>query len=127
MKWNNVPKDIDQYHGFVYRITNNQNGKMYIGKKGFWKKITRKPLKGNKNKRHDMIESDWKMYWGSSPNLIKDVEKYGEDKFTREMIHHCTSKFEMSYMELFEQIKDGVLFDDRYYNEMVNVRLRYRK
>ena len=127
MRWNNTPKDITQHHGFVYKITNLLTGQMYIGKKSFWSKKTHKPLKGRVNKRHSLVESDWKDYWGSSNKLLVDVEKLGKEKFKREMLHHCSSKFELSYMELFEQIKDGVLFDDRYYNEIINIRLRYQK
>ena len=31
-----LSKDIDDYFGFVYRITNLQSGKQYIGRKYFW-------------------------------------------------------------------------------------------
>ena len=56
--------DIDGQFGFVYRITNIQTGKQYIGRKYFVQK--RKPKGG---KRRVTSESDWKKYYGSSPEL----------------------------------------------------------
>lgn len=47
--WNNIPKDISKYKGFVYLIECKVNGRKYVGKKFFWsqktKKYTRKPTK----------------------------------------------------------------------------------
>ena len=40
---------IEDHIGFVYEITDTENGMMYIGKKKFWSKVTRPPLKGKKN------------------------------------------------------------------------------
>ena len=70
--------------GFVYLITNLTNDRKYIGKKLAKFKTTKPPLKGRKNKRRGYKESDWKTYWGSSDNLLADVEKLGKDKFTRD-------------------------------------------
>ena len=47
--------DIDGFFGYVYRITNLQSGRQYIGRKYFWSK--RKPRGG---KRRVTSESDWK-------------------------------------------------------------------
>ena len=52
--------------GFVYQITNLQNGKKYIGKKWFWSTKKLPPLKGKKRKRTVKKESDWMKYFGSS-------------------------------------------------------------
>lgn len=125
--WTGVPKSIDDYQGFVYVITHKKTGKYYVGKKFFWSKRTRPPLKGRKNRRHYVVESDWKDYWGSSPNLKSDVNKYGEKEFTRTILHCCKTKFDCAYKELEEQMKRNVLFDKDSYNEIINVRLRKRK
>lgn len=115
-----LPKSCE---AFVYLITNNINGMKYVGKKLTKFKITKKPLKGKTNKRHSTKESDWKDYWGSSDRLKEDVVKYGEDNFTREMIHLCPSRGIASYMEAREQFERRVLETDDYYNGIINVRI----
>ena len=84
-----LPKDCE---AFVYLITNTMNGMMYVGKKLSKFKTTKKPLKGRKNKRRGTKESDWKTYWGSSERLSADIEKIGEDKFTRQILYYCPSR-----------------------------------
>ena len=115
-----IPEGIE---GFVYLITNLTNNKKYIGKKLAKFKKTRPPLKGRKNKRRSKVESDWRDYWGSSDKLIADVEKLGEDKFTREILYFCKSRGEMSYLEAREQFERRVLETDEYYNGIINVRV----
>ena len=66
---------VGDYYGFVYRITNLVNGFDYIGRKYFKSKRKLKPLKGRILKRHRIVETDWKTYWGSSKRLLEDVEK----------------------------------------------------
>ena len=125
--WLNQPKDIKKHFGFVYCITNIITRQYYIGKKQFWSKRTRPPLKGRKNKRHYTVESDWMNYWGSSNNLLADVEKYGEESFEREILECHDSKFDLSYNELWYQMIREVLDDHMSYNQIINVRLRKRK
>ena len=109
--------------GFVYLITNTTNNKKYIGKKLAQFKVTKKPLKGKKNKRRSTKESDWRTYWGSSDKLNEDVATLGEDKFTREILYYCESKGELSYLEAKEQFDRSVLETDEYYNGIINVRV----
>ena len=79
MDWTYKGKAVDilptDCVGFVYLITNTTNNKKYIGKKLAQFKKTRPPLKGKKNKRRSLVESDWKEYWGSSEHLQADVEQ----------------------------------------------------
>mgnify|MGYP000061581184 FL=1 len=117
----------DNIEGFVYLITNTTNNRKYIGKKLAKFKKTRPPLKGKKNKRRSKIESDWRDYWGSSDHLIADVEKLGEDKFTREILYMCESRGLMSYLEAKEQFDRRVLETDDYYNGIINVRVSSSK
>ena len=126
-EWLNQPEDINKHFGFVYEIKCLINSKTYIGKKQFWSKRTRPPLKGRKNKRHYVVESDWKTYFGSSNKLLADIEKYGEESFQRTMLIYCDSKFDLSYDELWVQIVNEVLDDPLSYNEILSVRLRKRK
>ena len=115
-----LPKDTV---GFVYLITNLQSNKKYIGKKLAQFKKTRPPLKGKKNKRRTKVESDWQTYWGSSDHLQSVVEKLGEEKFTREILHYCPSRGVASYLEAREQFERRVLETDEYYNGIINVRV----
>ena len=115
--------DIGDAIGFVYRITNTQNGMDYIGKKNFWRKVTKPPLKGKKRKRRSIVESDWQGYHGSSNKLLSDIDGYGYDAFNREILCLCTSKSMMSYIELWYQMKEGVLFSDMSYNGIINIRI----
>lgn len=107
--------------GFVYLITCNVNGKRYIGKKLFWS-TKRKQVKG-KSKRIK-VESDWKSYWSSSDELKADVKKLGEENFTKEIIHLCYGKGELSYLEAREQFDRRVLESSTdWYNSWIMVRV----
>jgi hypothetical protein len=127
MNWTYKGKEIteisDEYEGFVYLITNLTDNRKYVGKKLAKFKTTKPPLKGKKNKRRGHKESDWRDYWGSSDKLIADVEKLGENKFTREILYFCKSRGEMSYLEAREQFERRVLETDEYYNGIINVRV----
>ena len=115
-----LPEDCE---AFVYLITNLINHKKYVGKKLAKFKTTKKPLKGKKNKRRGTKESDWKTYWGSSAQLIDDVEKLGEHRFTREILYYCSNRGTASYLEAQEQFERKVLETDEYYNGIINVRI----
>lgn len=123
---NELPDDCV---GFVYIITNITNNKKYIGKKlAKFSKTTYKTvkLKNGKKKRKKIkgkIESDWKEYYGSSPNLQADIDSLGKDKFTREILHYCKSKSTTSYIEAKEQFDRRVLETEDYYNNNIQVRV----
>ena len=119
-KIDDLPEDIE---GFVYLITNKTDNRKYIGKKLAKFKKTKPPLKGKKNKRRSKIESDWRDYWGSSDHLIADVQKLGEENFTREILYMCKTRGLMSYLEAKEQFDRRVLETDDYYNGIINVRV----
>ena len=127
MTWhyNNRPYNTaeEQYHGFVYLIINYSSGKQYIGQKVFWNKIKRAPLKGKKNHRHSKVESDWQTYWGSNADLIKDVATLGPQFFHRKILYLCENKSQMNYFEAKEQFDRSVLFDEGYYNGIINCRI----
>jgi len=127
MSWTYKGKEItsipDEYEGFVYLITNLTDNRKYVGKKLAKFKTTKPPLKGKKNKRRGYKESDWQTYWGSSDKLNEDVEKLGQDNFTREILYFCKSRAEMSYIEAREQFDRRVLETDEYYNGIINVRV----
>jgi hypothetical protein len=115
--------------GFVYLITNKLTGRKYIGKKlSKFSKTTYKvvKLKNGKKKRKKIkskIDSDWQDYYGSSPELSKDIEKLGTENFSREILHYCNSKSECSYIEAREQFERKVLETNDYYNGHIQVRV----
>jgi hypothetical protein len=115
--------------GFVYLITNNLTGRKYVGKKlaKFSKTIYRvvKLKNGNKKRKkiRSKIDSDWQLYYGSSPELTKDIEQLGIQNFTREILYYCKSKSECSYVEAREQFTRKVLESDDYYNGHIQVRV----
>jgi hypothetical protein len=110
-------------YGFLYKITCLPTGKKYIGKKQCKSVLKRRPLKGKKNKRHEIIETDWKTYTSSSRELNEDILKYGKDKFNFEIIELCESKFALAYREAKIQFEEEVLLRDDYYNGIINLRV----
>lgn len=118
--------EIEPYVGFVYCITEIDTGKKYIGKKNFWSTRRLPPLKGKKRKRVVKKESDWQSYYGSNDRLKLLVEERGGDAYRRDILKLCKSKGELSYSELEEQIERRVLFDDKYYNGIIQVRISSR-
>lgn len=106
---------IKSYYGFVYKITNNATGRMYIGRKYFW--TFRKPR--NKNRRVK-AESDWKNYYGSNDALLEDVKAYGKPFFDREVLHLHKMKGGVNYFEVYEQWKREVLLTEDYYNDNIS-------
>jgi hypothetical protein len=115
-----VPEDA---FGFIYEIVNTINGKKYIGKKQMKRKIRRLPLKGKKRKRVDYVDSDWKIYTGSSDTLNIDIAANGKDKFVFKILKFCNSKFELSYFEAKMQFEKDVLLSEDYYNGIINCRI----
>ena len=119
--------DINDQFGFVYRITNIQTGKQYIGRKYFVQK--RKPKGG---KRRVTSESDWKKYYGSSPELKADISTYGKENFSREILSlHSTlgrTNYEETRQLFLHNVLTEKLTDDTpaYYNSNILGRY-YRK
>ena len=93
--------------GFVYLISCNTSGRLYIGKKlAKFSKTTYKTIKlknGTKKKKkiRSKIDSDWQEYYGSNLELNKET----------------------SYIEAREQFDRKVLESDEYYNGQISVRV----
>ena len=118
--------DINNFFGFVYRITNLQDGRKYIGRKYFTQR--RKPRGG---KRRVTSESDWKKYYGSSDELKSDVKRLGKENFKREIISLHKSLGKVNYEETRQLFLNNVLTESladgtpSYYNS--NILGRYMK
>jgi hypothetical protein len=115
--------------GFVYLITNTTNDRKYIGKKlAKFSKTTYKveKLKNGKKRRRKIrskVDSDWRDYYGSSPELSKDIAQLGQENFRREILFYCKSKAECSYVEAKIQFERKVLESDDYYNGQISCRI----
>ena len=96
--------DIGDFFGFVYRITNIQSGKRYIGRKYFQQK--RKPRGG---KRRVTSESDWKKYYGSSDELSADRKLLGNAAFKREILSLHTRLGDVNFEETKQLFLHNVL------------------
>ena len=109
---------------FIYKITNLESNKFYIGKKAFFhnkkKKLTKKEIAeqtgpGRKSTtKVEQVDSGWRNYWGSSKELLADVKSLGEDKFEKEILRFCSTKKQLTYYEIHYQIQYAVLFTDSY-------------
>jgi hypothetical protein len=116
--------DINDCFGFVYKITNTETGKIYIGKKAFFhnkkKKLTKKELAeqtgpGRKSlTKVEQVDSGWMDYYGSSKELVADVKALGKGKFQRTILDFCETKKQLTYSEIYHQMTERVLFIDSY-------------
>ena len=68
-------------YGYIYKITNNVNGKIYIGQK----------------KGRQVVES----YYGSGKLILAAIEKYSINNFSREILEWCYSKEELNEREMY--------------------------
>ena len=118
--YDEAPKE---YMGFVYLITDLTTNRKYIGKKLFWNTRKLKPLKGKTRRRTQIVESDWKKYYGSNDELQLIVETSHAERFEREILHLCAKKGIMSYLEAREQFDRNVLLSDNYYNNFIGCKI----
>jgi hypothetical protein len=113
--------DHETIYGFVYIIQDTVTLKPYIGKKVLRntrkKKISQKVKKATKTRKtyeRTVKESDWLDYYGSSKELLADVQKYGKQRFERIILELCCTKKYLSYAEVSWQMKLDVLRQDTY-------------
>ena len=122
-----LSENIGDSFGFVYRITNIQTNKQYIGRNYFVQK--RKPRGGG---RRVTSESNWKKYYGSCPELTTDIKTIGKELFKRELLSVHPTVGKTNYEETRQLFLNDVLtskLDDgspAYYNSNILGRY-YRK
>jgi hypothetical protein len=128
-EYDSVEKFPENCVGFVYKITNIQTGKFYIGKKSLYsnvrKKLTQKELAeytgpGRKpTKKLVTSESNWLVYWGSNKGILQEIKEEGTDSFRKEILKFCFNKKQLTYWEVHYQCINEVLLTDKSYNDNV--------
>lgn len=126
--WINAPETTPTDKvGFVYVVKEIDTNMVYYGIKKFWQTKKLKPLKGKKNKRHRVYETDWRNYKTSSPLMQFKIEK-NPNNYLMYIMDICESITEMKAKEAYHQLRHYVNNDwDSLYNEVINLRLRIRK
>ena len=123
-----MPQDV---FGFIYQVTYLPTNEKYLGKKFVFFNKKLPPLKGFKRKRKISIESDWKKYYGSCPELKEDIKEYGKLEFKREILSLHKTKGLVNFEETKQLFLNNVLsesLDDGrplYYNS--NILGRYMR
>jgi len=105
--------------GFIYLI-NTPDGRKYIGRK-MLKASKTKTTKGIKKKIK--VDSDWKDYWSSSPELKEMIATQGTIGFTREIIYFAFSKGMLAYAEEKTLYSLGVLESDKWVNGNIRAKV----
>jgi Putative endonuclease segE, GIY-YIG domain len=89
----NIPPKAE---GFLYIMTYIPTGQRYIGRK-----LLTKAHRRQKDKKiiKSRVESDWRDYWSSSPEINSIIEKEGNSCFTREILIFAFTKGQLNYLE----------------------------
>lgn len=109
-----IVNNIEVY-GIIYKITNNINGKVYIGqttkKRGF---LDRYPNKGTGIERvYNFYKKNKNRHEGYNVYLFNSIEKYGFDAFTVDEVFDVAfdknelNQKEMYYIEFFDSFRNG--------------------
>lgn len=115
---------IQDNFGFVYRIDCRETNRSYIGRKYFWS-FTKPKGKSRRVKS----ESNWKVYYGSCPELKTDVELWGRESMDRTILSLHKTKGKCNYEETRQLFLNNVLTEaldsgvPKYYNS--NILSRY--
>jgi hypothetical protein len=113
-------EDHPDTYGFIYKIENITNDRLYIGRK-FCTRAGYKTVKGKRKKIR--LESDWKDYYGSSKTLLEEVAAFGEEAFVRTIIRLCKSRSECNYWEAWHIFNEHAVLDNRYYNSWISCKI----
>ena len=110
--------------GFVYKITNICDGRIYVGKKVLFNNLTKTLTKKEilewrgpgrvPRKKKVQKESNWESYWGSNKQIKEDLKNMGEKCFTREILTLCRTKKQLTYYEVYWQMKLEVIAINSY-------------
>lgn len=115
LKRQKLQEKLDQ--GF-FKTKKEYNVQLILLKKEEKEHFSSRKYKTKKVKK----ETNWREYWGSSDIFKADVGKFGKDNYERKILICCETKGMMNYAETFLQMKYGVVFNDKAFNGLVNIR-----
>jgi hypothetical protein len=118
--------------GFIYEVTHTPTGKKYLGRKQLIS-VTRKLLgkkelalitdKRSSKKKTITKETDWKVYYGSHPEIKQMVKEGKQLEFTREILIFVSTKKQLTYYEDKYLYMKGVIEPGSiYFNDNVSGR-----
>lgn len=110
----------DKSIGFIYILTYLPTKQQYIGRK-----LLTKAHRRQKNKKiiRSRVESDWREYWSSSPDVKQLVESEGTDKFVREVLMFAQSKGQLNYLEEKFLYCVGALESEHWLNSNIRAKM----
>lgn len=117
--WLGVKPNPNKYFGFLYAILNIKNNMLYVGKKQYLGKRTRK------NGTVYYVNNKWEFYTGSSKVLNKDIDILGKEFFVFMIIKNIKTEDELGNEEellqrdldvLRTKVGDNFIF----YNKNIN-------
>lgn len=113
----------DKTAGFIYLITHTPTSRRYIGRK-----LLTKIHRRQKNKKiiRSRVESDWREYWSSSPEIARMIEEEGTDNFVREVLVFAQSKGQLNYLEEKFLYSVGVLESESWINSNIRSKMYKR-
>jgi hypothetical protein len=107
--------------GFVYMLTYLPTGQRYIGRKLLTKSHTRQK---NKKIIRSRVESDWRDYWSSSPDIKSTIEREGStDNFVREILLFADTKGQLNYLEERLLYSVGALESEFWLNSNIRAKM----
>jgi len=94
---------------YIYKITNINNGKFYIGS----------------HRTKDLNDG----YFGSGIYLKRSIKRYGKDSFIKEIVLYCDSAEQMIQMEteILQQYRDNPVYNLKFCSTGGNTREKYTK
>lgn len=123
MPWINEKLVTNKTRGFVYLIVNTVDNRLYIGKKKTISE-TRVAVAGRVNKKRITKPSNWKLYYGSSKDLLADIKKHGKGRFKRYILGAFDELHSVNYAEAELQFLLEVLNAESkhsYYNGNIKI------
>ena len=103
--------DLNIHQAFVYEIHNHKLDLRYIGKKALFSITHKPPLKGRKNRRKVVKESNWRTYFSSS----ETVNGWNQQDCVCTILVPCLTRGESTYVETKLMWLNDVLNPDNNY------------